>query len=198
MPSGFWPWVSVLCVGGEQGHHRPGSTVLAGMLGIFTPHAEKLSEQNPCSHSLPHLSSPWLNSSWPPARTSETHQSWMWFWHSCQRACYGYKTRWELCWTVLQHLIKLHIQYQSTENIPILQQYTQSAAAMVRTAFMSVLLKKTVETEYFFNSKMSLIWNKVLLCVACWCAWCITGTLAMRRQLDRCTRFMFVWFLWLI
>lgn len=65
---------------------------------ICTPCNKTLSQQKPCSHSLPHLSSPWLNSSWPPARTSEKHQSWMWFWHSCQKACYGYKTRWELCW----------------------------------------------------------------------------------------------------
>lgn len=85
--SGTWPWVS-LGAGGEWEHHRRGSVKLAGMLGIFAPHVAWLclSHTNPCSLSIPHLSSPWLNSSRPPAHTSEKNKSWMWIFHTCQKA----------------------------------------------------------------------------------------------------------------
>lgn len=57
--SATWPWVS-FGAGEEQGHHRLGSVEAVGMLSIFAPHAAMvcLSHPNPCSLSLPHLSSP--------------------------------------------------------------------------------------------------------------------------------------------
>lgn len=130
---------------------------------------QTFSEQNPCSHSLRHLSSPWLNSSWPTAHTSEKRQSLKWFWHSCQKPCYGYETRWNQIldsstlsyWTI--YTISITTKYPPTLQplinfvVPFIKRHTQCAAAAVIKALVPDQLGNCRNST--FHSKFSLTWQ---------------------------------------